>query len=121
MSRLPTARGAGQRVLSRGAAPDVPALHPSPGGALPRRAAGDRTPRHPLARDQPLRGLRRPGFSGQEQVVEAIDLGAKPGEDHGGRAVLLDDRWRADDVARLQAGAIVDRAVDGPTVESDET
>jgi len=42
--------GAGQRVLSLGTAPAVPSLHPSPSGALPRRAGGDGTQGHPLAR-----------------------------------------------------------------------
>jgi hypothetical protein len=42
---------ANQRVLSRGCALIVPTLHPSPSGALTRRAAEDATPRHPLLRE----------------------------------------------------------------------
>jgi hypothetical protein len=44
---------ADQRVLTRGCTLAVPALHPSPSGALTRRAAEGATPRHPLARRLP--------------------------------------------------------------------
>src|SRR5262245_12410754 len=53
----------------------------------------------------------------QQQVAEAIDVSPESRKHHRRRAVLLDDRRLRDEIARLQAVARVDGALDGLPIE----